>query len=66
VNSVEKVIQDIWIISDAGTVLFHRVFDKKVDEQLFGALMSALNSFAEQISTSGLSSFELEDKKYII
>ena len=59
------LIQDIWIISEAGTVLFHRVFDKKVDEQLFGALMSALNMFAEQISTGGLSSFELKDKKYI-
>ena len=64
--SIEKVIQDIWIISEAGTVLFHRVFDKKVDEQLFGALMSALNMFAEQISTGGLSSFELKDKKYIL
>ena len=63
--SIEKVIQDIWIISEAGTVLFHRVFDKKIDEQLFGALMSALNMFAEQISTGGLSSFELKDKKYI-
>ncbi|MHA1991988.1 MAG: hypothetical protein ACW98A_13540 [Candidatus Hodarchaeales archaeon] len=66
VIAVEKVIQDIWIISEAGVVLYHRVFDKKVDEQLFGALMSALNTFAEQISTGGLSSFELEDKKYIM
>ncbi|MBY8983855.1 MAG: hypothetical protein KGD65_02190 [Candidatus Lokiarchaeota archaeon] len=63
---MEKVIQDIWIISEAGAVLYHRVFDKKVDEQLFGALMSALNMFAEQISTGGLSSFELQDKKYIL
>ena len=63
---VEKVIQDIWIISESGAVLYHRVFDKKVDEQLFGALMSALNMFAEQISTGGLSSFELQDKKYIM
>jgi hypothetical protein len=63
---VEKVIQDIWIINEAGAVLYHRVFDKKVDEQLFGALMSALNMFAEQISDGGLSSFELKDKKYIM
>lgn len=64
--SVEKIIQDIWIISEAGAVLYHRVFDKKVDEQLFGALMSALNMFAEQISAGGLSSFELKDKKFIM
>ncbi|MFX1531973.1 MAG: hypothetical protein ACFFBC_12725 [Promethearchaeota archaeon] len=63
---MEKIIQDIWIINEAGAVLYHRVFDKKVDEQLFGALMSALNMFAEQISAGGLSSFELKDKKFIM
>jgi len=66
VISVEKVIQDIWILSEAGIVLYHRVYDKKVDEQLFGALMTALNTFAEQISEGGLSSFELKDRKYIL
>ena len=30
--SVEKIIQDIWIISEAGAVLYHRVFDKNVDD----------------------------------
>ncbi len=63
---MEKVIQDIWILNDAGAVLYHRVFDKKVDEQLFGALMSALNLLAEELERGGLSNFELKDKKYII
>jgi len=63
---VEKVIQDIWILNDAGAVLYHRVFDKKVDEQLFGALMSALNLLAEELEKEGLSNFELKDKKYIL
>jgi len=63
---VEKVIQDIWILNDAGAVLYYRVFDKKVDEQLFGALMSALNLLAEELEKGGLSNFELKDKKYII
>jgi hypothetical protein len=63
---VEKVIQDIWIINDAGAVLFNRVLDKKLDEQLIGALMSALNLLAEELESGGLSSFELKDKKYII
>jgi hypothetical protein len=66
VISVEKIIQDIWILNDAGAVLFHRVFDKKMDEQLIGALMSALNLIAEEISSGGLSSFEVKDTKYII
>ena len=63
---MEKVIQDIWILNDAGAVLYHRVFDKKIDEQLFGALMSALNLLAEELERGGLSNFELKDKKYII
>lgn len=63
---MEKVIQDIWILNNAGAVLYHRVFDKKVDEQLFGALMSALNLLAEELEKEGLSNFELKDKKYIL
>ena len=34
--------------------------------QLFGALMSALNSFAERLAEGGLSNFELSDKRFII
>lgn len=64
--SVEKIIQDIWIISEAGAVLYHRVFDKSVDEQLIGALMSALNLLAEELEKGGLSSFEIKEKKYFI
>lgn len=63
---MEKVIQDIWVLNDAGAVLFNRVLDKKVDEQLIGALISALNLLAEELERGGLSNFELKDKKYII
>jgi hypothetical protein len=35
-----------------------------VDDQLFGGLMSALNSFAEELAEGGLSNFELENKRY--
>ncbi len=63
---MDKIIQDIWILNDAGAVLFHRVLEKKVDEQLIGALMSALNLIAEELESGGLSSFEIKDNKYII
>jgi hypothetical protein len=66
VISVEKIIQDIWILNDAGIVIFSRVFNPRVDDQLFGGLMSALNTFAENISEGGLSSFVIKDNKYII
>jgi hypothetical protein len=34
--------------------------------QLFGALMSALNMFAEKLAEGGLSNFELSDKRFIL
>ena len=61
-----KVLQDIWILSDSGIALFHRLFDESIDDQLFGALMSALDSFAEELSQGGLSYFELKNKRFTV
>jgi len=61
-----KVIQDIWILTHSGTVLFTRLFDAQMKSQLFGALMSALNMFAEKLAEGGLSNFELSDKRFIL
>lgn len=61
-----KVIQDIWILTHSGTVLFNRLFDAQMKSQLFGALMSALNMFAEQLTEGGLSNFELSDKRFML
>lgn len=61
-----KILQDIWIIDDAGIVLYNRVFDKRVDAILFGALMSALNNLTKEILNEGLTSFVLENKLYSI
>ena len=61
-----KVIQDIWILDDNGIVLFNRVFHEQVEAQLFGALMSALNSFAQQISDGGLQNFEISNKRFTL
>ena len=59
-----KLIQDLWILEDSGIVLFHRVFDEIIDANLFGGMMSALNSFAEEITKSGLSNFEVSNKQF--
>jgi len=61
-----KLIEDIWVLDKAGIVVFHRTYDKDLDVQLFGGLMSALNSFAENLSEEGLTSFELSQKKFAI
>ena len=58
-----KVIQDLWILHKSGIVIFHRPFIESVSPQLFGAMMSALNTFAEQLSEGGLSNFELNNKR---
>ncbi|MFX1238925.1 MAG: hypothetical protein ACFFAS_08450 [Promethearchaeota archaeon] len=61
-----QILQDIWILTQSGVAVYQRVFDKKLDEQLFAMLMSALNSFAEEISEGGLSNFEIKDKRFNI
>lgn len=61
-----KVLQDIWILTDSGIVIFSRVFNPRVNEQLFGALMTALNSFASELAKGGLSSFELSSIRFTI
>lgn len=61
-----NVIRDLWILTETGIVIFHREFDQKIEEQLFGGMLSALNSFAEAISEGGLSSFEIAGTRFSI
>jgi hypothetical protein len=61
-----KLIQDIWIIQSDGIVLFSRVFHQNIEDQLFGALLSALDSFAQELSEGGLSNFEMGDLRFTI
>jgi hypothetical protein len=53
-------------MKSTGIVLFHRTFDKGVKPELFGMLMSALNSFANELSKTGLTNFELDKKRFTI
>lgn len=55
-----KVVQDLWILSDGGLLLYKRVYDERVDAQMYGSLMSALSSFAQEIIDGGLHSIELD------
>jgi hypothetical protein len=61
-----KVVQDLWILEDSGIVVFSRVFNPKVNEQLFGALMTALNTFASELASGGLTSFELSEMRFTL
>ena len=61
-----KAIQDLWIQRSDGIVIFSRVFHQTVEDQLFGALMSALNSFAQEIANGNINNFEIQDIRFTI
>ena len=62
-----KLIKDIWVLATSGVTLYSRVLDtEKINPQLFGALMSALNTFAEKLSNGGISNLEMSNMKFVI
>ena len=61
-----RIINDIWILTDTGVTVYSRVVDSRINPQLFGALMSALNSFAEQLADGGITNFELSKLRFTI
>jgi len=63
---VPKILKDLWILTENGVVLFSRVFDQTINPQLFGGLMSALNTFAEKLTDGGISNFEMSDLRFVI
>ena len=63
---MSKSIQDIWILQNNGEILFNRVFDEKLNTNLFGHLVTAMDSFAKELEEGDLSNFELSDKRFTI
>lgn len=61
-----KILRDIWILTEDGLTIFNRVIDPNVGPQVFGGLMSALNTFAESLSEGGMSNFELSSIRFTI
>ena len=59
-----KVIKDLWILSAGGLLLYKRIYDERIDVQMYGSLMSALASFAQEIIDGGLKSIELDLMSY--
>ncbi len=61
-----KLLRDLWILTESGTTVYSRVIDPRVNPQIFGALMSALNTFAEKLTEGGISNFELSNIRFAI
>ena len=63
---LSKSIQNIWILQDNGIILFNRVLDQNLDTNLFGNLVTAMNSFAKELEEGDLSNFEINSKRFTI
>jgi len=61
-----KNLNDIWVLTESGITVYSRVLEPRINPQLFGALMSALNLFAEQLSNGGITNFELSKLRFTI
>ncbi len=62
-----QVIRDLWVITEAGVVIFDRIFDQQLCADLFGAFLSAITSFSKELtSKGGLTSFKLIETQYTI
>ena len=62
---MRKIIQDLWIVSQSGTVVFKRVFNQGVSDDLFVGFLNALNVVADMLSNGNVAKFELNSIKYI-
>jgi len=63
---LSKIIRDLWIVTKYGITIFSRVKGSKIDPQIFGGLMSALNLFSQSLSDGGMSNFELSNMRFTI
>ncbi|MFX0017217.1 MAG: hypothetical protein ACFFAK_14960 [Promethearchaeota archaeon] len=62
-----KIIKDFWVLTSTGVTLYSRMMNtEKLNPQLFGALMSALNTFAEKLSDGGISNFEMKNMRFVV
>ena len=57
-----RVIRDFWVLTSEGIVLYERMFESKLDSQLFGALLSAINVLATSLIGAGTRSVSLNIK----
>ncbi len=61
-----KVLRDLWILTEDGLTIFSRVIDPTIGPQVFGGLMSALNTFAESLAEGGMTNFQLSSIRFTI
>jgi hypothetical protein len=63
---VSRCISNIWILKDNGKLLFNRVCDQNLDNELFGNLVTAMNSFSKELAEGDLTNFEINNNRFTI
>ena len=63
---MSKCISNIWILKDNGRLLFNRVCEQNLDNELFGNLVTAMNSFSKELAEGDLTNFELNNNRFTI
>ncbi len=61
-----KFIEDLWILLKTGAVVFHyrsSSSSSSVDPNIMGAILSAVDTYSEQLSEGGVSSFQFVSKR---
>jgi len=59
---MSKYIDDLWVLLKTGALIFH-YSEKNVDPTLFGAILSALNTYSENLAEGGVSEFEFKKNR---
>ena len=61
-----KILRDLWILTEDGLTIFSRVINPNMGPQVFGGLISAINSFAEILAEGGMSNFEMSSIRFTL
>ena len=60
------ILKDILIITDSGKVIASRITNPQIEDQLFGMLISAVSSYAQEITHQDLKCLEFSNLRFDI
>ncbi len=60
------IIKDLWILLKQGLAIFQHVTSDDINPDLFGGMLSALNTFAIRLSEGGITSFDIDENQRFV
>ncbi len=63
---MNKTLEDIWIMTEEGQIIFDRIFNKNINPEIFAGFISGLNFLTLQIEKDKPSKFKIKNRKFII